>query len=100
MELKDYCAGLQCELTGWKAKIYDVVRKFDSMPSGDKEKAAHNIRNLHMIVEELNDRIDRLNRECPTQWEPEKIDLESKVTQLKTNWEEVWKDVSPGDFGG
>ena len=31
MELKDYCAGLQCELTGWKAKVYDVVRKFDRL---------------------------------------------------------------------
>lgn len=100
MELKDYCAGLECELTGWKTKIYDVTKKFDRMPSGDKEKVGPQINNLHILLEELTDRIERLNRDCLTQWEPDKIELEGKVTHLKTNWEEVWLNVSPGDFGG
>ena len=100
MEVKDYCAGLQAELTGWKAKVYDVVRKIDKMPSGDKEKVVPHVNDLHAIIEELTDRIERLDRECPTQWEPDKLELESKVTQLDTKWKEVWENLSAGDFGG
>ena len=100
MELKDYCAGLQCELTGWKAKVYDVVRKIDKMSSGEKEKVFPHVNELHIILEEFTDRIDRLNRECPTQWEPDKIELENKITQFKTKWEDIWENVSPADVGG
>ena len=100
MDVKDYCSGLQSELTGWKAKIYDLVRKMDKVSSGDKEKVVPHINELHMIVEELTDRIDRLNRECPTEWGPDKIELDTKITSLKTKWEGVWQNVSPGDFGG
>ncbi|MCK4782286.1 MAG: hypothetical protein KAV87_00945 [Desulfobacteraceae bacterium] len=53
-----------------------------------------------MVIEELTDRIERLQRECPTQWEPDKIELESKITELKTKWEDVWEKVFPGDIGG
>jgi len=100
MDVKDYCQGVQAELTGWKAKVYDVVRKLDKLPSGDKEKVVPQVNELHMIVEELTDRIDRLNRECPTQWGPDKIELETKIDSLKVKWEDVWENVSPGDVGG
>jgi predicted nuclease with TOPRIM domain len=100
MDVQAYCSGLEAELTGWKGKVSDVVSKFDRRDTGDKDKVAHEIRNLHMVVEELTDRIERLRSSCPTQWEPDKIELESKITELKTKWEDVWDKVSPSDFGG
>ena len=100
MDVKDYCQGVQAELTGCKAKVYDVVRKIDKMPSRDKENMVPQVNELHMIIEELTDRIDRLNNECPTQWGPDKIELDTKIDSLKVTWEGVWKNVSPGDFGG
>ena len=30
MELKDFCKGLEHELTGWKAKLFDMQRKIDT----------------------------------------------------------------------
>jgi len=100
MEVKSYCDSLVIELTGWKAKVYDIVRKLDKISSGDKQKVVPQVAELHMIIEELDDRIDRLKRECPMEWHPEKIELESKVAKLKKKCEEVWQNVSPGDFGG
>ena len=100
MDVKSYCDSLVIELTGWKAKVYDVVRKLDKVSSGDKEKVVYQVRELHMIIEELDDRIDRLKRECPIEWHPEKIELEGKVSTLKTKWEKVWQNISPADFGG
>jgi hypothetical protein len=29
MELRDYCSNVDMELTVWKAKIFDVIRKAD-----------------------------------------------------------------------
>jgi len=100
MDVKDYCQGVRAELTGWKAKVYDVVRRLDKLPSGDKEKIVPHVNELHIIIEELTDRIERLNRECPMQWGPDKVELDSKVDSLKVKWENVWEKMSPADFGG
>lgn len=100
MDVKSYCDSLVIELTGWKAKVYDVVRKLDKMSSGDKEKVVPQVVELHMFIEELDDRINRLKKECPIEWKPEKIELEGKFSGLKTKWENVWQNISPGDFGG
>ena len=100
MDVRDYCSSLGIELSGWKAKMYDVVRKLDKVSSGDKQKVVPMVNELHMILEELDDRMDRLKKECPAQWEPDKIDIEGKFKVMKTKWEEVWKNVSPADIGG
>ena len=100
MDIQDYCSGLQSELSGWKEKVQDVAVKFDRRATGDKDKVAHEIRNIHMIVEELSDRIERLKNACQTQWEPDNIELESSVTQRESNWQGVWDKVSPADIGG
>jgi len=100
MDVQSYCNSLNIELTGWKAKVDDVVRKLDKVSSGDKEKVVLMVNELHMVTEELTDRIERLQKECPSEWEPEKIELAGKFSQLKTKWEEVWQNVSPADFGG
>jgi len=100
MDVKDYCGSLVAELSGWKSKVYDVTRKLDKVSSGDKEKVVPMVNELHMILEELEDRVERLKWDCPGQWEPAKIEIEGKFQTMKTNWEEVWKSVSPGDIGG
>ena len=100
MDVKSYCDSLNIELTGWKAKVYDVVRKLDKVSSGDKQKVVPMVNELHMVIEELTDRIDKLKKDCPTHWAPEKIELEGKFSHLKTKWEDVWQNVSPADFGG
>lgn len=100
MDVNEYCGSLATELSGWKAKMYEVTSKFDKVSSGDKQKVIPMVNELHMILEELDDRVERLKRECPTQWEPDKIDIEGKFQPANTGWEEGWKSVSPGDIGG
>jgi len=100
MELKDYCTAMGTELTAWKAKVDDVVRKLDKLPSGEKEKAADQVRDLHIIVEELSDRIDKLEKECPTEWTPIKNDIEGKFVHLRRQWESVWGTISGAEIGG
>jgi hypothetical protein len=100
MEVENYCGSLATELRGWKTRVNQVTRRLDKVSSGDKERVVPMVNELHMILEELDDRVERLKRECPTQWEPGKINLEGTFKPAKIEWEEVWKNVSPGDIGG
>jgi len=93
MDVNTYCDNLAIELTGWKAKVYDIVRKMDKMSSGDKEKVVPEVNELHMIIEELDDRVERLKKECPTEWEPDKIEIEGRTTRLQTIWNGVSQKV-------
>lgn len=93
MELKDYCSNLAAELTGWKAKAYDIVKRLDKVSSGDKEKVIDQVRDLHMLIEELEDRIERLRKECPIEWSPDQIEIENKLSSVKTKWAQLWSDM-------
>ena len=43
MEVKDYCLNVDMELTLWKAKIFDAIRKADHLGSAELEKVLPNI---------------------------------------------------------
>lgn len=81
MELHSYCDNLATELGGWKAKLSDVVGRIDKVSSGDKEKVIDQVRDLHMFLEELENRLDGLRVECPTNWEPGEMEMEVKLTE-------------------
>ena len=100
MEVDLYCRNVGTELTEWKSRIGDVVSKLDRAPTGNKARILSQINDLHIILEELHDRIHRLEAQCRTQWEPDKFQLEGKFKAFYPKWEEVWPNVSPGDFGG
>ena len=100
MDLRSYCDNVEIELAGWKAKIYDVIRKTDKLPTGDKEKVVPMIQDLHMIVEELSDRIGKLEKECPTEWDPHRTEIEGTMSQMRDRWESAWEQMSGADIGG
>ena len=39
MDVNSYCENLTIELTGWKAKIYDIVRKLDNAIQRDLKRS-------------------------------------------------------------
>ncbi|MBP1727232.1 MAG: hypothetical protein H6Q51_2530 [Deltaproteobacteria bacterium] len=111
MELQDYCRNVHIELSGWKAKMYDIVRRLDKLPTGDKAKVVDQVNDLHIIVEELEDRLyiiveeleDRLfslEKECPTEWSPVRTEIQNKLQALGYKWEEAWKAYPGGFYGG
>jgi len=100
MEVTDYCDNVIVELSGWKAKMYDLARKLDKMPTGQKEKVVNEVNELHMIIEELGDRIERLRKECPISWRPEKTDIENKIGYLGRKLEDVIDALAPSEVGG
>lgn len=79
--VQDYCGNVAAELGVWKAKIYDVVNRIDKLSSGDKAKMGDEVSDLHIFVEELENRVDRLKHECATDFEPDQIEMKLKLTE-------------------
>lgn len=89
MEVKDYCSNVDMELTLWKAKIFDVIRKADQLGSAELEKVLPNIQDLKMVITDLEDRIHQLRTECPLEWKPIRDEIEGAKGNLTNTYDEV-----------
>ena len=100
MDVRSYCDNVTIELIGWKAKVYDIVRRLDKMSSGDKEKVQDQVNDLHVLIEELDDRIGKLKHECPTEWSSDKAELDGKLKVISDTCDKCWQNMSGGELGG
>ena len=103
MDVKDYCKGMETEMTAWKAKLYDVMRKVDLLGSAEKEKILPNVEDLHMFLEEMTDRIEKLKTECPSDWSPDKKEIEEGSIDMRGKYEETMEYIgkaSPVSIAG
>ena len=91
MDIKEYCAVVDAEVIGWKAKAYDALRRIDEMPAEDKANAGPFLDELHTIIDELTVNIERLSRECPSEWSSDKQEIDGKFKRLKKLWDEAGK---------
>jgi len=93
MEVLDYCKGMEMELTAWKAKLYDLTRKVDKLPSGDKQRMLASVEDLHILVTEFEDRIDKLRTECPSEWSPQKKVIEGAHVNMRSKYEQTMNQI-------
>ncbi len=93
MDVLDYCKGLEMELTAWKAKLYDLSRKFDNLPSGDKQRMLGNVEDLHIFIAEFEDRIVKLRNECPTEWGTQKKEIDDSHVNMRSKFEETMDEI-------
>ncbi len=89
MDVKDYCKGVETELTSWKARLYDVNRKVEKLPGSAKEKVLGNIGDLNNLLTEMEDRIETLRTECPSDWSPVKKDIDDAHVDMRSKYEET-----------
>jgi len=105
MEAINCCKAMEMELTGWKAIIYDIVRKMDRIPAGTKEKFHPNIEDMHMLVEELDQRIEDIRENCTPETGIDDIKTEREefthhLSKLRVKAEDAMKILGAGNFGG
>jgi len=89
MEIKDFCGAMESELTSWKAKMYDVVRKVDKLGTAERGKIRSNVEDLHMLIEEMASRIDELRIECPTEWKAYRKQMDTAHTDMRKKYLET-----------
>jgi hypothetical protein len=100
MEIKDYCRNVEMELNVWKSRLYDVIRKMDQAATGDKEKIFEDINGLHILMSDLEDRVETLRTSCPTDWQPEDEEIKVKLGDLESRYKEARNVMVDYDFGG
>lgn len=93
MEAKDYCHSVEIELYGWKAKMYDMVRKVDKLRGSDKEKVASQVEVLHKHISDMERILEQLQTECPVEFGPQKKQIEETSQGLKEKYEDAMSAV-------
>jgi len=93
MEVKDYCKAIDVELYGWKAKMYDMVRKVDKLRGSEKEQVASKVEELHNHISEMERIIEQLQTECPVEFGPQKKQIEESTDGMKKKYEDAMAAV-------
>jgi len=92
---------MEMELTAWKAKLYDVIRKFDQLPTGEKEESYKDVNDLNMLMSEMEDRLDTLRNSCPTGWSPAvETEFKGKLGALENQYKKLAEAKFDYEFGG
>ena len=105
MKAKNCCKTMEMELTGWKAIVYDITRKMDQLPGGQKEKIQPNIEDLHILITEMDERIEQIRNNCTPETGMDDIQTEREsfnkaISTLRVSAEEAMRGLGGGDFGG
>ncbi len=96
---------MEMELTAWKAILYDITRKMELIPGGEKQKILPNIEDLHMLVSEMDQRIDEIRENCTPETGIDDIrtdrdKFESTLSTLRVKAEDAMQALGAGNFGG
>jgi predicted nuclease with TOPRIM domain len=97
MEFDSYCDNRAAELSGWRDKLDEALAKFDEASCSDKAKLVPQLNDLHMIKEELEERIERLETACLTTRKIAVVPLAGKIFRLSRRRENVLQNISPRD---
>jgi hypothetical protein len=93
MDVKDFCQGMENEMTMWKAKLYDVMRRVDRLGSAEKERMLQNVEDLHILLQEMADRVEQLRTECPSDWSPVKKEIDAGTINMRGKIEETMEYI-------
>ncbi len=105
MKARNCCKTMEAELTAWKANVYDIVRSIENLPGGEKDKILPNIEDLHMLIAEMDDRIDGIRENCTPETGIDDIRTERKafdagISKIRVSADEAMQVLGAGNFGG
>jgi len=105
MKARNCCKTMEMELTGWKAIVYDITRKMETLPGDRRDPIRANIEDLHMLIAEMDDRIDQIRENCTPETGMDDIQAEraafnASLASLRVSSEEAMQGLGGGNFGG
>jgi len=89
MDVKTFCDDAGADLIGWKSKLYDVIRKTESLDQVDKGQVAPLVKELNQLVDDVDKRIQLLADECPLEWDSQKAEIQEKLSLVNTKWKDL-----------
>ena len=78
-DVKAYCDSTYKRLVGLKAGLYDIIAKTESVQDNTHAEAVNRLKGL---ITAIQDGIDELRNQCPSDWSPNKADLDNKMEEL------------------
>ena len=93
MDVSVYCDALEKQLSGWKAKLYDVIRIVDNLSDENKETVFQSVRGLHSIVDEIDSEVEQLRTACPADWSPKRQNIDEKMAELQQTLKNLSEDA-------
>ena len=97
MNTREFCTNLDRELAGWRRRLQEVSGKFDEVASIDKYRLTTQIEGIHILLTEMEDRLNELKNICPTgEWR----EGEDVIGEPQYNLKEEKGVVYDYDFGG
>ncbi len=93
MDVRDYCSGMESELTAWKAKLFDVAARADHLGTAEKDKVWSYFNDMKIIVREMEDKIDKLRTECPSEWSPQRKEIEDAHVDMRSKYQETMEYI-------
>ena len=105
MKARNCCKTMEAELTAWKANVYDIVRNIEKLPGGEREKILPNIEDLHILIADMDDRIDQIREDCTPETGIDDIRTEREafdvdLSKLRVSADEAMQVLGAGNFGG
>jgi len=99
------CKTMEAELTAWKANVYEIVRKMQELPAVDRERVLSNIEDLHILITEMDDRIEQIRENCSPETgiadiRTQREEFDKSLTSLRVKADEAMQIVGAGNFGG
>jgi len=96
---------MEAELSAWKANVYDIVRKMEELPHGDRDKFLPNIEDLHILIAEMDDRIEQIRENCSPETgiddiRTERQQFDKSLSTLRVKADEAMRILGAGNFGG
>ncbi|CAB1079755.1 hypothetical protein D1AOALGA4SA_7461 [Olavius algarvensis Delta 1 endosymbiont] len=89
MDVKTFCDSAGSDLIGWKAKLYDVIRKTQTLDNVDQGEVSPLVNELNRLVDDLDKHIKILADECPLEWESQKTEIQQKLSQVSTKYNDL-----------
>jgi ElaB/YqjD/DUF883 family membrane-anchored ribosome-binding protein len=89
VDVKTFCDSTGTDLIGWKAKLYDVIRKTETLDKVNKDEAAPLIKELNDLVDDVDKHIKLLAEECPLEWDSQKAEIQEKLSQVNAKWNDL-----------
>jgi hypothetical protein len=105
MKARNCCKTMEMELTAWKAIVYDISRKIEKATSSQRANLTSFLGDLHILIEEMDARIEEIRDSCSPETGLEDIRTEREqydqaIVNVRMKANEAMQVLGAGSFGG
>ena len=95
------CKTMEMELSAWKAMIYDILRKMETLSGGAKEKVLSDMQDMYTLVDDMDKRIEEIREKCTPETgidavQPERKKFVGDIDSLRSKVDDAMKVLSSG----